>query len=232
LTLLWRAVIPLLILVRLDWSWPTVLVRLVRDDWMPLTVVVRLATEVVRPETAVPMLLTLVLMVLTLDWMEVIAVLEELMVEVSPELRELIAELTEANPLVTFLPRLEIEPESAVRLVWSAVTLVVRAVSALALAIPPLTVKEPMLEADKPLVAFVAVAPTRYTPLAAVAGSATLKAYTSRPPALTKVALPSAVVVVAPGARYQPVTVPALDDQTNMLADCPGRIRLGASTVT
>jgi len=81
-----------------------------------------------------------------------------------------------------------------------------------------LTVKEPMLDAENDEVVFDPEAPTKYTPLAAVAGSVTLNAYTSRPATLaagTRVADPREVVVVAPGARYQPVTVAGLEVQTH-----------------
>jgi hypothetical protein len=103
-TLFWIEVIPLVTVVRLDWMDATLLVRLVRDDEMPLTVVVRLPTEEVRPVTAVPMVPTFVLSVLTLPERVDMALFAELI----PLLNELIALLTPANPLVTFLPRLEI----------------------------------------------------------------------------------------------------------------------------
>jgi len=92
-----------------------------------------------------------------------------------------------------------------------------------------------MLEAANPDEEFVPEAPTRYTPLAAVAGSVTLKAYTSRPPTLaegTRVADPREVVVVAPGARNHPVTVVGLEVQTNTFVEvAPVTTSLGATTV-
>jgi len=91
------------------------------------------------------------------------------------------------------------------------------------------------LEAEKPEVLLDAVAPTKYAPVAALAGSVTLNAYTSRPPTDpegTRVADPSEVVVEPPGARYQPVIVAGLEDQTKMLVEvAPVRISLGATTV-
>jgi hypothetical protein len=116
--------------------------------------------------------------------------------------------------------------------VVSVARFVVSVVSMLCVA-TGLTVKEPMLEAAK--VPFVAVAPTRYTPVAAVAGSVTLNAYTSRPPTLvegTRVADPREVVVVAPGARNHPVTVAGLEVQTKTFVEvAPVRTWLGATTV-
>jgi hypothetical protein len=92
-----------------------------------------------------------------------------------------------------------------------------------------------MLEAAKREVLFVADAPTRYTPLAAVAESVTLNAYTYRPPTAeegTRVADPREVDVVAPGARYQPVTVAGLEVQTNtFVVVAPVMTSLGPTTV-
>ena len=93
-----------------------------------------------------------------------------------------------------------------------------------------------MLDAENAPVeeVFVPEAPTRYTPLAAVAGSVTLNAYTSRPATLaagTRVA-DQEVVVVAPGARYQPVTVAGLEVQTHtFVLVAPVTTSLGATTV-
>jgi len=92
-----------------------------------------------------------------------------------------------------------------------------------------------MLDAENSEVVFVPEAPTKYTPLAAVAGSVTLNAYTSRPPTLaagTRVADPREVDVVAPGARNHPVTVAGLEVQTTMFVEvAPVMTSLGATTV-
>jgi hypothetical protein len=118
--------------------------------------------------------------------------------------------------------------------VVSVARFVVSVASALCVA-TGLTVKEPMLEAANSEVAFVPEAPTKYTPVAAVAGSVTLNAYTSRPPTLaegTRVADPREVVVVAPGARNHPVTVAGLEVQTKTFVEvAPVRTWLGATTV-
>jgi len=99
-TLLWSDDIPLVTEVMLDCSPATLLVRLVRDDEIPFTVVVRPPTEEVRPETAV---------------FTVPSVLP----------RAVMALLTEANPLVTFLPSAETLEVRVDRLLVSPLTLLV-----------------------------------------------------------------------------------------------------------